>query len=65
VQCKAGRVEQRLTDWGLLADDRYEEPDTIDLELPGISPLERLIIGVALAAAAFALVGLVASCVMD
>lgn len=31
VQCAGGRVEAALTDWGLLADESYSEPENLDL----------------------------------
>lgn len=31
AQCQRSRVEQTLTDWGVLADESYTEPEQLDL----------------------------------
>lgn len=48
---------------GLLADDSYNEPETRDLSLPELTPLEVALIRIALIAASGAMLALIVSCI--
>jgi hypothetical protein len=60
VQCSGGRIERTLTDWGVLADDRYSEPD--DLDLPKLTTVERALLVLILLLGFFGFGALIVSC---
>jgi hypothetical protein len=60
VQCQPSTTEQTLTDWGLLAEPNYSEPDR--LELPPITRVERLVLWLIAAASVAGLGSAVVSC---
>ena len=60
VQCQAGKVEQAFTDFGLLAEPNYSEPER--LELPPLTRVERLVLWLIAAASVAGIGSAVVSC---
>lgn len=62
-QCQSGKVEQTLTDWGLLADAGYDERDDSKAGLTPITRGERLVLWLIVALSMAGVGSLVVSCV--
>jgi hypothetical protein len=60
AQNKPSKTEQALTDWGLLAEPNYSEPER--LELPPLTRVERLVLWLIAAASVACIGAAVVSC---
>lgn len=63
VQCQSGKVEQTLTDWGLLAEAGYDERDDSKAGLMPISRGERLVLWLIVSLSVAGVGSMVVSCV--